>query len=584
MSTLDLNEIILAGEYAIDNTITVINGPSFIGNATLIVSLPVSAVASDIQQTLFSQDDQGYIRTRDAGIWGSWGLINNGGGGGSGATSLNFTSTNGSLTGNATYNPGTQALNLEAEFTNATPQVVYISPTGNNLTADGSIGAPYESPSAASASILDASVSKPYVITGVGEFHDTNYNPKPFVILDLQGSSYIIDNAVSLDPSWNGADGVAIIKNAGELALSSGLGFDFNASASPNAVVKFLDCNLSQTAVTNINIVGNTSGSTIVIIANFFSYSANTVFNITNCYGGISNGAAGTVSISNTTSATGGNYNLSNLTIINDLNVSTSAAGGFFSFQQTNLNVSGQATYSVSGDGSMIVNSIGVSYSIFSPFILDKGTGAGIIQYSADFINVLPVLQNGAALAPYSLADNTNANYNPINYTPVAVAPMISTSAVNAHLKGIDNALSSSGGTSQYAFMMNQVNALPNGVDNITFDPGTFEASSGITLLGDNQTIQMANNIKGFFTLQLQLTSNITTDTINFVLNVTSGDGTVTPNSLNLINSNYYTSSVSWFVDTTGTTPAEFQVGFNNSAVSGDMDLSSQTSLIFQGL
>lgn len=74
--SLDLNKIILAGEYSISGSQTVLNGPPFTGDATLIVALPSSPTANDIQQTLFTQDNKGYLRTYTGGIWSSWTLIN----------------------------------------------------------------------------------------------------------------------------------------------------------------------------------------------------------------------------------------------------------------------------------------------------------------------------------------------------------------------------------------------------------------------------------------------------------------------------------------------------------------------------
>lgn len=73
---LDLNNIILAGEYPISGSVTVLNGPAFTGDATLIVAIPSSPIASDLQQTLFSQDNKGYLRTYVSGVWSSWVLIN----------------------------------------------------------------------------------------------------------------------------------------------------------------------------------------------------------------------------------------------------------------------------------------------------------------------------------------------------------------------------------------------------------------------------------------------------------------------------------------------------------------------------
>ncbi len=420
---------------------TVLNSPPYSGSATLIVSLPVSAVASDIQQTLFSQDDQGYIRTRNAGVWSSWGLINNSGGGGSGATSLDFTSPNGSLNGNATYNPGTQALSFEAELTNATPEIVYIDPTGNDLTADGSIGAPYASPDSASATIIDASQSKPYVIMGTGEFTNVSYSPKPFVTLDLQGGRYTVSNVINLDPSWSGASGPLTIKNVSELVLSGGMDLDFDAVGAVNAIVKLQDCNLTDVSGVTVRVNSSLSGLTVLLLSNFFSFSADNDFNIINCLGALSNGAAKNVSISHTNGGSGGNFNINSFTILSNLAVSSSADSGFYSFQQNNLTMLGQATYSISSDGSMIVNSRGTAYSPITPPIFDKGAGAGIIQFEPDFINVLPDLQNGAAFAPFVLSDNVKANYTPNNYIPDPVSPMTSDEAVNAHLQGIDNTL-----------------------------------------------------------------------------------------------------------------------------------------------
>jgi len=364
-----------------------------------------------------------------------------GGGGGSGAVALDFTSANGSLNGSATYNVGTQTLTLEAELTNATPEIVWIDPTGNNLTADGSIGAPYASPGSALAAITDASQSKPYIIMGLGEFSDTDFNPKPFVGLDLQGGRYVVNNVMTLDSSWSGVSGSLLIKNVSELVLSGGVDLDFDAIGAVNAVVKLQDCNLTDVSGITVRINASLSGITILLLSNFYSLSADTEYNIINCIGALSSGAGRNVAVTHTNGGTGGNFNMNNFTIINNLTVSSSADSGFFSFQQNNLAIYGQAAYSISSDGSMIVNSRGTGYSVVTPPIFDKGTGGGIIQFEPDFINVLPDLQNGAAFVPFVLADNVDANYTPLNYVPEAVAPMTSTDAVNAHLQGIDNTL-----------------------------------------------------------------------------------------------------------------------------------------------
>lgn len=72
MSILDLNSLILAGVYPISSSNTILNAPTFTGDAQLIISLPTVSSNSSIIQTIITLDQQVLTRENSQDDWSEW--------------------------------------------------------------------------------------------------------------------------------------------------------------------------------------------------------------------------------------------------------------------------------------------------------------------------------------------------------------------------------------------------------------------------------------------------------------------------------------------------------------------------------
>jgi hypothetical protein len=308
-------------------------------------------------------------------------------------------------------------------------QVIYVSDDGINAVTSGGVLKPYATLDYAISQITDNSSSKPYVIQIGSNVDITTLILKANVFLVFNDFSLTVTGSVTLDADWS-AGGIVTLQGATNVSLPATVNLNFSTFSSPFALVNIQDIKLISSATT-INITSNSSTSTILLVSDVFGNSNEFNWSLTNCYGTISNGTAGNITLGHTSETVGSNFCLEGLTKIGNLSVSSSTAANFQLTQQSCV-ISGNATYTSFGSGTLNITSKAV-YNVGS-VTLNNGVSGGSVNYNPDVIYALPTLLNGATFVPSAIADGMNADYSPTNYTPV-------NPSVTGHLSGIDTAL-----------------------------------------------------------------------------------------------------------------------------------------------
>lgn len=297
----------------------------------------------------------------------------------------------------------------------------------------GSIFQPYSTLSFALAQITDASSSKPYkIIMNTGVYTDVNIALKPWIYIDLNGSSLTVSGSITLDASWAGNSGNFSITNGTNCSFPATVTLDFNAIGATFSYF-VLNNNTAITTATTWNIIAPLSGM-VNALSNNFGFGNEWTYNITRSYGAIIGGATGDITISDCPF-----FSLIDLITIGNVLVTASDTSSLI---HKGCDNTGTVTYRETGSGTLTVSSKANIYS--SAPTLDNGLGGGSVKFDSDVLNVLPTLVNGASYFPTSIADAMGANHYffPTNYTRVAGPPgQWTLSSIPGNLAGIDNAL-----------------------------------------------------------------------------------------------------------------------------------------------
>ena len=342
------------------------------------------------------------------------------------------------------------------------PQIRYVAPSGSDVPAenDGSILFPYKTLGYALSQITPSPTSFFEINMAPAQYTETDLVLKQNVFINGNQSALTVTGTVSLDVEWV-QGGYLYIQNFMNLSLPATVTLDFNLLEAPFALL-----NISNNIIgsnTTLNIIGKSDNGAITILGNNFGFSSEIIYNITNCYGAVSGGASGDISIINTSDTAGGNFSITDMTSIGNVLATTSSAAGMTLFHSGSL-VAGTALYQSTGPGVLTVFVRGLKYQ--NTPTLDNGTGGGSVAFSADRLGALPNLLNGATYTPSSIGDAVRANlyFTPSNYTPQAGPPgeWIADS-VTGNLKGIDEALAGGGVgiPTAYAESFFQANATP---------------------------------------------------------------------------------------------------------------------------
>lgn len=316
-------------------------------------------------------------------------------------------------------------------------EIIYVSNLNgndNSISFWGGVLTPYKTLSFAISQITDASSSKPYTISlETGVYSETDLNLKPNIYISGNNSQLTVSGAVTLDTGWS-SGGSVLIRGFNGISFPASVTLDFDSVNSPSTFIRVED--IVVTSSTTWDITGQSTNGAVIIFDNIFGFSSEWSYNITNCYGTISNGASGNISITNSSSTAGGNFSLTGLTEISGLNVTASATSDFTLFHSSSK-VEGSTEYMCSNTGNLNVYSSSMVY--LAGITLDNGTGGGVVNFISDYLDSLPTLLNGAIYTPTSISNAMNANYSsPVNYVPLD-------SSVYGHLVGIDNSLASGG-------------------------------------------------------------------------------------------------------------------------------------------
>lgn len=344
------------------------------------------------------------------------------------------------LTANtAEFNTGTtsETITTYAQLAAVAPTRIYVSLSGNDATANGSIGKPFATIAAANAYITTNSISNPfevYCLTGV--YAESDFAPKPYVTYEFNNSQVEITNLIGLDPSWNSITNATLSMQNVTLIPLAGVILDFNIAASQDVAVNLLNFKvLTYTPLFSIN--------------------------------GYTGGGRNSLNISNYKADVSPVGNVPPLNISDFDCIANNVFCGIFLLQKTsssntNLNVcylSDIKTYDQSSDFTLS-NASTDTFTInllssykFSPIYISLSSGAlvvneragietkpvelnGNVTWNVDTITNNPTLVNSATFTPTVYASGMLVTYSPVNYSPAD-------SSVQGNFQGIDSALGS---------------------------------------------------------------------------------------------------------------------------------------------
>lgn len=342
------------------------------------------------------------------------------------------------LTDNSTTNGTWQAVGSILSVNGQTGEVnltgsgslIYVdSKNGIDGSGRGGVLAPYQSISAAMTATVPVSPNDPYIFICSGSFSETNLLFKPNMYLFGNNSSLSVENTVILDPSWS-VGGVGGIFNFYNVSLPNGLLFNFDAGGENFALFQFQNLTMNSSDTYAITGKSGSSGNTTVYLDNINGLQASPTFTFIDTNTNISHCDFLNFSTTNSTNNDKECFIYDSF-ISGDLLAETTSTG-ILDFQLSSSNVEGNTNYTSTSSGQCVVTSISNLYS--SP-----PTAAGAnTNLKIDWVSVLPILTGGATVNYLPLGNGVNANFSPVNYTPVD-------SSVTGHLEGIDTALASLG-------------------------------------------------------------------------------------------------------------------------------------------
>lgn len=550
MTTLDFNNLIIANIYSIDSGTIILNGPAFTPPGTLIVKPISSPTSKNVQQTLFTRDNKGFIRTFINNVWSTWDLINESGGGGVTPDQIQKQAFTFALdTGTAdnyviNLNPLISTLQTGMQFailianTNLTSNVfltanginaIPIISTKNEALSPGSLianGISYVTYDGGVFQLLnpqsnlplneivwfsksgdnnsaDGTFLKPFETpTAANNFITDNSAIKPYIIRGTPGNymdtDYLPKPYVTLD--LNGSSytvtNTVTLHSSWTDAVSGYLGIfnseNFNLVGGVN--LDFNAFNVTNSILKLNNLTTEINSTYIVNAASAPGQSTITIINGVLGYG-----------------------NQPNIVINNSFGSISNGAAANITYSHTSENSGGH--FNITGmielGDLLIEDSTATGMNLFltdNKSINDaifKATGDGTLKvydrgslpinsytldgenvdYDVDTINNYPTLLNGATYTPTTIANGVKANITATNYTPTD-------ESVAGHLEGVNNELGNlqsqvdtlnSGYVNFEAIAMAAVDVDISNPGTDTFD--TYVATIGDTIfLGINQT------------------------------------------------------------------------------------------------
>lgn len=308
--------------------------------------------------------------------------------------------------------------NALAGVTSPSTRYIYVSSTGSNVSGNGSFDNPYATVAFAMGTITTASAANPFTIYLIGGtiVETVQISLKPFVSISGVNNSVILQLSASIifHSSWN-----TTVSPSLTLADFSFTNNDIilNGSAYTNASVALVFINNVNSLTRSLTIKGSANFDLQLYanncIFNLVSYS-NSLLQLNSCItqGVICNPSKADPSL-RTASAffLGGRLGA---VIINSVASGSNVTASFY----------GNQIQSLTGDGAVVILSIDAS----------------------SFISTLTI-SNSATYNLISKSSGLAGDYTPVNYTPTASSPILS-SSLQGHLRGIDNALASTSNVS----------------------------------------------------------------------------------------------------------------------------------------
>ena len=322
------------------------------------------------------------------------------------------------------YNFRGKVINAESSFS---PELVYVSNNGSDVTGDGTPVNPYLTYEHARVSVAPLATNiNPYTIIMLGHFiipGDMLLSPFVSVAgINQQTSILAISGQVLLDAAFaTTANPQAQLQNI-ELDVFGDINLIFTTYQ--NATVHFDNVSFGSTSAFNATGAGSNINCELVLIENCISIVTQPAFTFTNIKGAIVNS------------------NVITTTSINN----SAVTQNFFILTAPIANV-GNVTMQTTSTGTMLA----VMQGCFNPgsTITIDGIGVSFLTDSASY-GILPAFLNGATFGQVtlvSLSDGVaaNNNFTPVNYIPTGTAAYKANS-VTGNLKGIDDALAAIGG------------------------------------------------------------------------------------------------------------------------------------------
>lgn len=354
---------------------------------------------------------------------------------------------------------------MQANITSAV-NVLTVAGNGVDAVGRGSILNPFATLNYAISQISDLTTTT--VINVYNAQAISNLTVQPNCVIRMNKNPLIVVNSVTLSSAWTSQNGVFALQDSTSLDLPDNVTLDFD-DISALGVLFYLENNIIS-STTTLTINGSTTAPTLILIDGNFGASNEFNFTETNCYGAISSGATGHVTVVNNNNSTGGNFSIHDLTVIGNLTVICSSNS--FNFSQSGCEIIGNSIYESISTGTLNVNVKTMTY--FSPPQLDNGLFGGTVNFVADVLAVSPVLLNGATYTPSSLANSILTNYSPVNFTAV-------NTSVEGAIAGIDNIIGTMlAGISQYIWVnaTDGIDAPGRGAENAPY--ATLDYAYGV--------------------------------------------------------------------------------------------------------
>lgn len=287
--------------------------------------------------------------------------------------------------------------------------VLYVSPNGSDATGNGSFGNPYATVSHAMTTIVTAAVNNQFLINVIeGAITETaQIVLKPFVNLSsaTEDINIAMTSNLIVHSSWGTVvNGTSFFEN---LRFSGGnLVFDFSAFG--NVVLN----SISLDGIACPNITGNSN--------------VNSLFNLQ-----VRDSTAASVTLDNL------------ICSFHSATINAMTCGSLARVKNSVMNfmacLLGSGALNFTGD-----NAGAITNRYFMRGC--KNTGTVTVTNVNSFLDmdtssyVVPTVVNNGTIVLSSLSNSLNANYTPVNYTPIATPPDL-VNSTHAHLRGIDAAL-----------------------------------------------------------------------------------------------------------------------------------------------